>query len=208
MPQIVELLARFSYPAIFGLLLACGVGAPLSEEVILLGAGALVAKGLCQPIETIAVAYAGVLAGDLLLFTLARRIGGRALGHPRLRKVCPPARREVLAARFAKWGALAIFAARFVAGLRACTFFGAGLLGVPRRRFALADALAAAIWVPAVILLAKQVTPFLHGPVLGVLRTGALAAAGGAVVYLLARRLAARLGAIVAARRDLGDAER
>src|SRR5690349_8470519 len=106
--SVVDLLTHFSYPAIFGLLLACGIGAPLSEELILLGTGALVAKGVCHPAAAVAVAFAGVLGGDLLLFSIGKRLGNRALTNRRVQKFCPPARREALTRRFEKWGVLAI----------------------------------------------------------------------------------------------------
>jgi membrane protein DedA with SNARE-associated domain len=189
-PTVPALLTQFSYPAIFGLLLACGLGAPLSEEVILLGTGALVARGACHPAPAVAVAFAGVLAGDLALHGLGRGLGGRALGSRRLARLYTPARRAALEARLRRWGAWAIFGARFVAGARACTFLGCGALGVPRRRFALADALAAAIWVPALVLVAGRGLTRVLDPAMALVKTAALGAALGLVAGLLARKLA------------------
>jgi membrane-associated protein len=206
--QLLALLAQHSYPAIFLLLFACGLGAPLSEDLILVATGALVGKGLASATLAIPVAYAGVVLGDCCLFLIGRRFGPRVLTHPKLSRLLTPERYARAKARFQKWGAWVVFASRFLAGTRAATFLTAGSLGVPLHRFVLADALGAAVTVPATILLARAgaehldagALPMVKKVVAGVVLLVALTLL---VRFLLKRRAA---GAIVAEPRKLEDA--
>ena len=56
---LVDWIGRFSYPAVYLLLCACGVGAPLSEDLIVLAGGVLAAKGGALLWPMAAVAWAG-----------------------------------------------------------------------------------------------------------------------------------------------------
>ena len=55
--------ASFSYPAVLLLMVACGLGAPLSEELILITAGLVVAHGHGALGTMMAVALVGTLEG-------------------------------------------------------------------------------------------------------------------------------------------------
>ncbi len=145
--QVALWIAAFSYPAVFLLLVLCGVGAPLSEELVILTGGLLVAQGGASlPLMALA-AYVGIVAGDTALYRIGRSLGPRVFSHPKLSKMLTPARLELLQKMFARRGAVAVFLARFLPGLRAPAFLLAGATGLPYRRFFLADA--AAAWIPA-----------------------------------------------------------
>ncbi|KFA90244.1 DedA family protein [Archangium violaceum] len=145
--QVALWIAGFSYPAVFLLLVLCGVGAPLSEELIIITGGLVVARsGANLPVMVFA-AYVGVIAGDSALYRIGRSLGPRVFSHPKLSRMLTPARIEFLQGMFARRGAVSVFLARFLPGLRAPAFLLAGASGLPYRRFFLADALAA--WVPA-----------------------------------------------------------
>lgn len=155
----------------------------------MLATGLLVAKGAIHLIGALTVGYAGVLSGDMALYTIGRKVGRKALSHPRLSKLISPATLEKTSARFQRFGAGAVFAARFVAGTRIATFLSAGVLGVPFRRFILADGLAALITVPALVLFARASAEKLaHSPnMLAPVRTVILSAVGVIVAVLLLR---------------------
>jgi membrane-associated protein len=145
--QVALWIAGFSYPAVFLLLVLCGVGAPLSEELIILTGGLMVAQGGANlPVMAVA-AYVGIVAGDTALYRIGRSLGPKVFSHPKLSKMLTPARLGVLQKMFARRGAVAVFLARFLPGLRAPAFLLAGATGLPYRRFLLADA--AAAWIPA-----------------------------------------------------------
>lgn len=145
--QVALWIAGFSYPAVFLLLVLCGVGAPLSEELVIITGGLVVAhSGASLSVMAIA-AYLGIVAGDSALYRIGRSLGPRVFSHPKLSKMLTPARIGLLQGMFARRGALAVFLARFLPGLRAPAYLLAGATGLPYRRFLLADA--AAAWIPA-----------------------------------------------------------
>jgi membrane protein DedA with SNARE-associated domain len=146
--DIAGTIAAFSYPAVLCLLLACGLGAPLSEDAIVIAGGLLVSQGKADLLPMMATAYLGQVGGDFLLYRLGRSLGPRALARPSVQRIVTPARREVLLRHFEKHGALTVFAARCVPGFRAPTFLMAGVSGFPPMKFVLADAAAALITAP------------------------------------------------------------
>lgn len=146
--HLFSLIAAFSRPAVFILLIACGLGAPLSEELILVTAGLVVAHGHGHLWTMMATAFVGTLAGDLALYRIGRKVGPKALEHKKLRKLLTPKRVAWIEGHFHKNGPLTIFLARFLPGLRAATFLVAGVSRFRMRNFVLADALGALISAP------------------------------------------------------------
>ncbi|HEX5752048.1 MAG TPA: DedA family protein [Archangium sp.] len=201
--QVALWIAGFSYPAVFLLLLLCGVGVPLSEELVIITGGLVVARsGANLPVMVLA-AYLGVVAGDSMLYRIGRSLGPRVFSHPKLSKMLTPARIELLQKLFARRGAVAVFLARFLPGLRAPAFLLAGATGLPYRRFFLADALAA--WGPALGMtwLGFRFGPRVLADVQGGLRWLLLAAVMVAVGVLgvrwMRRRAAVRATRVVQA---------
>jgi membrane protein DedA with SNARE-associated domain len=132
---------------LFGLALT-ELGLPLPETVFVVAAGVVSQHGgfaIHVPIVSCCVA---VLVGDLLLFYLARTIGSRALQCRPLCWLLPARATPRIDALFARHGSMAIFAARFVSGVRAATFVLAGMRGMPVRQFLLWDGLAILATVP------------------------------------------------------------
>jgi membrane protein DedA with SNARE-associated domain len=145
---LTNLSSNAAYGIIFGILLACGIGFPLPEDVPLIASGYLVFDGTMLWIPAIFVALTGVLIGDSILFFLGRNMGLRLLEHPGLQAFFKPEKVRRTRAYFRKYGDKLIFFARFVAGFRAATFFMAGAMKMEYRRFIFLDGLAAAISVP------------------------------------------------------------
>ncbi len=146
-------LAHGSLALFFVALFATGFGFPVPEDVVLLSAGALAHRGIVPLLPTVIVCMGGVLAGDVALFTTAKRLGPAALDRPFIRRVLPPERREKLNRFVQSRGGAAVFLARHVAGLRAPVFALAGMHGMPLAKFVLFDALALCISAPAVLAL-------------------------------------------------------
>lgn len=183
--QIALWIAGFSYPAVFLFLVLCGVGAPLSEELVVLTGGLVVARsGASFPLMVMA-AYFGILAGDSALYRIGYSLGPRVFAHPRLSKMLPPARVALLQDMYMKRGPLAVWLARFLPGLRAPAFLLAGATRLPYRQFLLADGSAA--WIPA---LGMTWLGFRYGP-------RVLADIQGGMRWLLALALAAGVVFIV-----------
>jgi membrane protein DedA with SNARE-associated domain len=141
-------LASGSMWAVLAWLVAGGLGAPLPEDVALLATGAMIERGVIDPIAGFAFVICGVLAGDAVLFFGARRLGAAALQRRPFARLLPPARRAKLARAYERRGGLVVFVARNVVGLRAAAFAMAGIAGMRARRFFAWDAAAACIGVP------------------------------------------------------------
>lgn len=150
---LTNLSSNIAYLIIFGILLACGIGFPLPEDIPLIATGYLVWDGTMRWVPAIAVTITGVLLGDTILFYLGRKVGKKILKQHRMQTIFPPHRVRRAGAYFRKYGDKLIFFARFVAGLRAVVFFMAGAMKVKYSRFLLLDGLAALISVPAWIVL-------------------------------------------------------
>jgi len=157
---------HFTYAGLFLVLVLCGMGLPVPEDIALLAGGYLVHRGIIQYPATLMVSMIGVVAGDNSLFFLGRRFGSGVISYLGLGR--PQSRRQIdrLKTFMDKHGHLAIFYARFLAGLRALVYIMAGSLGVSPGRFFLYDALGALISVPVVVsigyLFGKQIGIAIH----------------------------------------------
>lgn len=150
-PVLVRLVEHFTYAAVFGLLVAGGVGVPVPEELVQLTAGYLARRGVVAFLPAAAAAWLGLVLGDALLFRLARSRGPGLLASPRLARLLPPSRRAAIERHFARHAFLTVVAGRHLSVLRLPIFALAGASGVPTRTFVLADALSALASVPLVL---------------------------------------------------------
>jgi len=150
---LAQLLLKFTYLAIWGVLSAAGLGVPISEDLTLLLAGGLAARGVTSFWPTMLSGYFGVLLGDVLIHRWGSRLGPLAYERKLVRRHLSPERQQKLRDHFARHGFLTIVVGRHTPMLRAPVFFLAGASRVPVWKFLLADALSAAITVPAVLLL-------------------------------------------------------
>jgi membrane protein DedA with SNARE-associated domain len=148
---ISSYIERFTYVGLFLVLVLCGLGLPVPEELPLLTGGFLAYRGITQLPTTLAISFVGVMAGDSSLSFLGRRFGTsvlRYLGFVRPRAL---PRIERLKMFMDRHGNLAIFYARFLAGVRALICLTAGSVGMTPHRFVFYDALGAVISVPVVV---------------------------------------------------------
>jgi membrane protein DedA with SNARE-associated domain len=142
---------HFSYAGLFVVLILCGFGLPVPEDLALLVGGFMVYRGTTGYPMTLAVALVGVIAGDNSLYLLGRRFGTGLVKY--LQLVRPNSQRQIdwLKDLMRRHGHLAIFYVRFLAGARALVYVSAGSLGVEFGRFFLYDLLGAVISVPLVV---------------------------------------------------------
>ena len=143
-----------AYLSIFAVLVACGLGVPLPEDISLILGGFLVFKGVAHLWVMVATGFVGILVGDSLIYLAGRRVGRRVrTGHGWLSRVVTPARRIQVECLFARHGEKIVIAARFMPGVRAVTYFTAGSAGMPYPRFICFDGLAALLSAPLFVLL-------------------------------------------------------
>ncbi len=139
------------YLIIFGILLACGFGLPIPEDITLIVAGALIYYRVCSFWGTAIICLFGVLAGDALMFWLGSHFGRKLTKKWIFHKLLPDERLDSVARQLNQRGNKLLFAARFMPGLRAPIFFSAGVLHIPFRKFILFDGAAALLSVPSII---------------------------------------------------------
>lgn len=150
---VAHLLQNFTYLAVVLILSAAGLGVPISEDLTLLLAGALAARGITSFWPTLAAGYFGVILGDTLIHGWGKRLGPAAYSTKRVQKALSLERQEKLRHHYAKHGFWTVVVGRHTPILRAPIFFLAGASGVPRLKFVLADAVSAAVTVPVVTAL-------------------------------------------------------
>ena len=142
-----------AYASIVGVLLVCGLGVPIPEDITLLAAGLLASSGHISLPGALIAGFLGVLCGDTILFMLGRKFGAKIFGLPGFRRFLTPERIAKAEDRVRKNGHFICFVARFLPGLRAPIYALAGAMGVRPAVFFMQDGFAALISVPVWIYL-------------------------------------------------------
>jgi len=140
-----------AYALLFALLLGCGIGAPMNEDIVLLAAAALTLKGVMEPVPLMVVAWFGLVAGDALVFHWGHRFGARLLRHRWAARIVSEARLLSLQETMRRYGPAYIFVVRFMPGVRTALFLAAGSLKMPYRHLFLYDGLAALVELPLLV---------------------------------------------------------
>jgi membrane protein DedA with SNARE-associated domain len=168
--RLVDLIAGHSlhvgYGFVFLVLLLCGFGLPMPEDVILVTGGVL--AWLASDVEAVtlaamlrdrglltmvAVGLSGILAGDSVIFLAGRRYGARVAEFAPLRRIVTPAKLEQVERRIRRRGNMVVLFARFLPGLRAPTFFTVGHVRMPYLVFLAWDGSAALVSAPVWVCL-------------------------------------------------------
>jgi membrane protein DedA with SNARE-associated domain len=146
---LMPIFTEYGYIAVFVMLLICGFGVPIPEDVTLVTGGVIAGLGHADVNTMFAVGMAGVLIGDGLMFILGRLYGQRIAQMPGFRKILTPERFASAQDAFQKYGKWVMFVARFLPGLRTPVFFSAGMSHrVSFATWFLMDGFAALISVP------------------------------------------------------------
>lgn len=139
-----------SYALLFLALYIAGFGVPIPEDVVLLAAGVLVHRQITSLPITLIVCAAGVLAGDITLFRLARRLGPAIYRRRPFAQLFTPERRAKLERLFARHGGKIVFVGRHMPGLRNAIFAFSATQGIPLKTFVLWDVAGLVISLPLV----------------------------------------------------------
>jgi len=144
---------EYGYLAVFSVLLLCGFGFPIPEDISLVAGGVLAGLG-ANLYTMLLLCFAGVLLGDITMFTLGRFFGPRILQKRLVRRIITPERYADIQRRFEEQGLYLLFVARFMPGLRAPIFMIAGITNkISYIKFISIDGFAALISVPVWVIL-------------------------------------------------------
>jgi membrane protein DedA with SNARE-associated domain len=187
-----------------GILLLCGLGLPIPEDLSLIAAGAVAYEGVINVHTAFFVCLGAVLGGDTLAFLLGRFFGHRVLGTRLFKRIFTPRKQIRVRAYFRKYGSKVIFVGRFLPGLRFSIYFSAGTLKVRPAVFFIYDSLAAILSVPLLVYAAWKFGDQIHNVIVWAHRSeyGILVAVGiivGLVLLKGYRRRRARRMAFNAA---------
>lgn len=163
--RLVDLLGgaglHLGYAFVFFVLVSCGLGLPMPEDVVLVTGGVLAWLASDLPNASLAgmmrdrglltmvlMGLAGILAGDTIIFLAGRRFGHRVADFRPLRRIITPEKLEAVERHIRRRGNLVVVVARFLPGLRAPTFFTVGHLRMPLWEFLAFDGAAALVSAP------------------------------------------------------------
>lgn len=193
---LIPIFTEYGYVAVFSMLLICGFGVPVPEDVTLVTGGVIAGLGHANQHVMLLVGMAGVLVGDGTMFGLGRAYGQRISRFPGFCRVLTEQRFSSAQAAFHRYGKWVMFVSRFLPGLRTPMFFSAGMSHrVSAGTWFAMDGLAALISVPIWVYLGyfgAQNWEWLFG-VLRQFQHGILALLGGGGMYLAWRWWQGRL---------------
>lgn len=146
--QLTNLNGGLGILAVFGVLLLCGLGLPVPEDIPLISAGYLIHLGQSTWAIALFVCMMGVLVGDSVIFWFGKRLGNKLLRSRLVMFFTTPKKIIKVKAYYRKYGPKIILVGRFLPGLRAPIFFVAGSTGLRYRKFITFDGIAALVSVP------------------------------------------------------------
>lgn len=133
------------YVLLFALLFACGLGFPLPEDIPLLLAGFAVAHGKMNIVLASVIAWCGIIGGDCVLYSFARKYGMQITRVPWIGKHVTEARIQRAERLFEQYGIWVVGIARMFAGIRGAMVVAAGTIRYSFVKFVIADGVAAIV---------------------------------------------------------------
>jgi membrane protein DedA with SNARE-associated domain len=136
-------LAGGGYGLLFLLLLSCGLGMPLPEDIPLIAAGILITHHKMNILIAAPAAWLGIMAGDCVLYTLGYRFGESITRIPVIGRHVTCARIRRAEELFRRYGVWMVAVGRLFMGIRGAMAVTAGTSRFKFHKFLIADGLAA-----------------------------------------------------------------
>lgn len=147
------------YVIVLVTLIACGLGVPVPEDVILISGGYVAQAAGHGVVPMMVTGLVGIMAGDSMIYGFGRRFGMQLAAGGFISRFVTPERLVKVTEMFDKHGEKILIAARFMPGVRAVAFFSAGAMKVPFWKFFLFDGLAALVSAPLWVYLGFRFGP-------------------------------------------------
>ncbi|AMQ93067.1 alpha-amylase [Aggregatibacter actinomycetemcomitans] len=149
MEFLISFFTDYGYFAVLFVLIICGFGVPIPEDITLVSGGVISGLGYANVHVMLLVSFFGVLLGDSTMYWLGRIYGVKILRFRPIRRLLTVERLRLVRNKFDQYGNRVLFIARFLPGLRAPIYMVAGITRrVSFIRFLLLDLFASIISVP------------------------------------------------------------
>jgi len=147
-PALIE---QYGAWFIFVAFVVCGIGLHISEDFLLIPAGAAIFHGHLTWSETLVAAYFGLVIGDSGWIWVCRHFGTRLVHSKRFLRMMGP--RRLLEAKYSMEhrGVVVLILARFIPGTRTPVLTMTGILHMPWWKFLAVEFSTVAITVPVQI---------------------------------------------------------
>ena len=101
---LLPIFTEYGYLAVFIMLLVCGLGVPVPEDVTLVTGGVIAGLGYADVDTMFAVGMVGVIIGDGLVFSIGRFQGPRVMQLKTVQQIITPDRFLAAQDAFHKYG--------------------------------------------------------------------------------------------------------
>ncbi len=136
------LIEHFPYLGLLILLILGGMGLPFPEGATLILGGLLISTHVIDLLPAVAIAYTGMLAGDILFYLMGRKYGRKIVTNTLFRKIISAKRLSLFEDEFNKWGSLLVLiGGRLFGGI----FLAAGIVKMPFSRLMIVDAISSVL---------------------------------------------------------------
>jgi len=143
---LTRFFTHYGYGAVFAGVMLENAGLPVPGESVLLFGGFLAHEGTLRLKWVIVLAIAGAIVGDNLGYLVGHYGGVKVLRRMRGHALLPAGRFDQAEKAVLRYGAWAVFTARFIVGLRILAGPLAGSVRMRYRDFFVANAAGAALW--------------------------------------------------------------
>ena len=139
------------YSSLFFALLGGAFGLPIPEDLPLIIAGVLIHQGHADILLTLVVCYIAVVAGDVIIFRVGKKLGPALFSRRWFRRRVSLSTIKSMRVNLEKRSFSMILIARHLFYLRTVTFLVCGAVKMNFLRFLIADMLAALISLPIML---------------------------------------------------------
>lgn len=128
-------------------IVATGMGLPVPEELLVIGAGVASHNQLFEPWAALLTCIVAAILGDCSMYAIGYHGHAWLRSHPRFARLFNPRLERKMERKIRQHGLKALFIARFLVGVRSPVYVAAGILRVPFRYFIVCDMISASVVV-------------------------------------------------------------
>lgn len=151
MSHAIDLLIRYGYAVVFGVVLAEQIGLPVPSQLLLVGAGGLAGSGHLNPFIVLVAGAFASLIGDGVWYGIGRAGGPRVMSWICRISLEPDSCVRRTHGMFGRWGGWSLVFAKFVPGLSTVAPPLAGITGMSLHGFLAYSSVAGLVWAGAFI---------------------------------------------------------